>query len=139
MKMSDRTTAGQPPDSRDVSTPCPSVSKAGQVRSGQVTNPHSSRIMALRDVHPLDAMAATVALIRPDWNPEAIRAVLARTHGSTHELARRALTVALDPDQRTPLGIENADLRRYEPTPGPQRYAPGGYRCGCPDCAASAS
>jgi len=77
----------------------------------------SSVIMALRAIHPIDAMAVTLATIRPDWSPTHIRAVLARSNGSTRDLARRALTLALDPDVRTPNGIENADMRRYEPTP----------------------
>lgn len=63
---------------------------------------------ALRDIHPLDALAVTVAWIRPDWNIALLRAVLARCNGSHHELAERALRVALDPDARTPAAIENA-------------------------------
>lgn len=63
---------------------------------------------ALRDIHPLDALAVTVAWIRPDWNITLLRAVLARCNGSHHELAERALRVALDPDARTPAAIENA-------------------------------
>lgn len=62
----------------------------------------------LRDIHPLDALAVTVAWIRPDWNITLLRAVLARCNGSHHELAERALRVALDPDARTPAAIENA-------------------------------
>ena len=62
----------------------------------------------LRDIHPLDALAVTVAWIRPDWNIALLRAVLARCNGSHHELAERALRVALNPDARTPAAIENA-------------------------------
>jgi len=71
---------------------------------------------ALRDIHPLDALAVTIAWLRPDWNLGAIRGVLARSNGSHHELAARALRVALDPDARTPGAIENAGpIRRLEP------------------------
>jgi len=62
-------------------------------------------------------MAVTVALLRPDWHIGAIRGVLGRTRASRIELAERVLLVALDPEQRTPLGIENGDLRRYKPEP----------------------
>ncbi len=72
-----------------------------------------------RSIDPLTALAATIGLLRPEWRHDVIRAVLARTSGSWHDIARRALTVALDPEQRTPLGIENADMRRYDATPVP--------------------
>ena len=74
---------------------------------------------AMRDIPAVDTLAAAVCLIRPDWNHAAVRAVLLRTGGSWRDLATRALRVALNPDQRTPLGIENADLREYEPTQTP--------------------
>ena len=63
---------------------------------------------ALRDIHPLDALTVAVCWLRPDWNIALLRAVLARCNGSHHELAERALRVALDPDARTPAAIENA-------------------------------
>ena len=88
-----------------------------QGSSEQGGSRNSDRDRALREIHPLDAMAVTLAMIRPDWSPTHIRAVLARSNGSTRDLARRALTLALDPDVRTPNGIENADMRRYDPTP----------------------
>lgn len=74
---------------------------------------------AQRSIDPLTALAATIGLLRPDWRHDAIRAALVRTSGSWREVARRALHVALDPDQRTPLGIENADMRPYDATPLP--------------------
>ena len=73
--------------------------------------------MALRAIHSLDGLAVALAMLRPDWDVVAIRATLARSNGSHRDLARRALTLALDPDVRTPNGIENADMRRYDPTP----------------------
>ena len=76
------------------------------------------RIIArLRDIHPLDALAVTAALLRPDWNLAAIRGILARTHGSHDELAERVLRVCLDPDARTPGALENAGaiVRRETP------------------------
>lgn len=77
----------------------------------------NSVIMALRSIHPIDAMTVTLATLRPDWSPTRIRAVLLRSNGSNEALAKRALTLALDPDVRTPNGIENADMRKYDPTP----------------------
>ena len=71
----------------------------------------------LRDIHPLDALAVTIAWIRPDWNIGAIRGVLARSNGSHHELAERALRVALDPGVRTPAAIENVGPIRRNDTP----------------------
>lgn len=71
----------------------------------------------LRDIHPLDALAVTIAWIRPDWNIGAIRGVLARSNGSHAELAERALRVALDPGVRTPAAIENAGPIRRSDTP----------------------
>lgn len=70
-----------------------------------------------RTIPPIDALTAVACLLRPDWPPALVRATLARTSGSWRDLATRTLRVALDPDQRTPLGIENADMRRYESTP----------------------
>lgn len=67
-----------------------------------------------REVTPLDALAAAVCLIRPDWNHTTVRSTLLRTHGSWREIATRALRVALDDDARTPFAIENGDMRRYE-------------------------
>ena len=67
-----------------------------------------------REVTPLDALAAAVCLIRPDWNHTTVRSTLLRTHGSWREIATRALRVALDDDARTPYAIENGDMRRYE-------------------------
>lgn len=71
----------------------------------------------LRDIHPLDALAVTIAWIRPDWNLGAIRGVLARSNGSHDELAERVLRVCLDPDARTPGALENAGaiVRRETP------------------------
>lgn len=99
---------------------------------------------ALRDIHPLDALAVTVALLRPDWNVAAVRGVLARSNGSHTELAERALRVALDPDARTPGALENAGpVRRSD---GAQTYPTvaealnpvldsHGFRVGaCPEC-----
>ena len=73
---------------------------------------------AIRDIHPLDALAVTVCWLRPDWNITLTRAILARSNGSHHELAERALRVALDPDARTPAAIENAGpVRRTDTVP----------------------
>ena len=76
-------------------------------------------IARIRQIHPLDALTATIGAIRPDWPIHGIRAALANTGGSWHDIARRALTVALDPDTRSPWRITNADLRPYAPTPLP--------------------
>lgn len=85
------------------------------------TGPHGDKTTtaAVREIPPLDALTAAVCLIRPDWNHAIVRATLARTHGSWLELATRALRVATDPDARTPLGIENADMRKHDTTPIP--------------------
>lgn len=69
---------------------------------------------AIREIPPLDAIAATICLIRPEWRHGLVRATLARTNGSWRELAIRGLRIALDADVVTPLGLENADRRRYE-------------------------
>lgn len=73
----------------------------------------------LREIHHLDALAIAVVAIRPDWAPDLVRAVLARTPASPRELTRHALECALDPDVRHPARIENLDRRAYEPTPLP--------------------
>ena len=73
--------------------------------------------MALRTIHPIDGLAVALAMIRPDWSVTHVAAVLARSSGSHSEIAQRALTLALDPDVRTPNGIENADMRRYDRVP----------------------
>lgn len=97
-------------------TPTPSTSsRTDALGRGRADE---KRIIArLRDIHPLDALAVTAALLRPDWNLAAIRGILARTHGSHDELAERVLRVCLDPDARTPGALENAGaiVRRETP------------------------
>lgn len=110
---SPRTSAGRSQESRT------------QTETETEINPYSARdhgtsagadkaTTTLREVTPLDALAAAVCLIRPDWNHAAVRSTLARTNGSWREIATRALRVALDGDSRTPYAIENGDMRRYE-------------------------
>lgn len=118
-----------------------------QTETETKNNPYPSRIMALRAIHSLDGLAVALAMLRPDWDVAAIRAVLGRSNGSTRDIARRALTLALDPDVRTPNGIENADMRRYDTTPVLPtvaealalelcpRHTPAGFRAdACPMC-----
>lgn len=87
----------------------------------------------IREIPPLDALTAAVCLIRSDWNPAVVRATIARTHGSWQELAVRALRVATDPDARTPLGIENADMRRHDTTPAAMHIRDARAATRCPN------
>lgn len=96
-------------------TPTPSTSSRTDAL-GRGRASETKEIARLRDIHPLDALAVTVAWLRPDWNLGAIRGVLARCNGSHAELVERALILALDPDVRTPGALENAGpVRRAEP------------------------
>lgn len=74
-------------------------------------------------IHPLDALAAVACLIRPDWSPLLVRAVVARTKGGWGEIAERVLRAATDPGVHHPAAIENADTRRYAATPIPPTLA----------------
>lgn len=82
------------------------------------TNATETKIR-LREIHHLDALAIAITSIRPDWAPDLVRAVLARTPASLRDLTRHALECALDPDIHHPARIENLDRRAYEPTPVP--------------------
>jgi hypothetical protein len=77
----------------------------------------------LAEIHWLDAFTITACTIRPDWNPAAVRGVIARTKGSREVVARRMLRAATNPDVRSPLAIENLDERNYEKTPTPMSWA----------------
>jgi len=82
------------------------------------TNATETRIR-LREIHPLDALAVALVTLRPEWAPDTVRAVLARTPASPRDLARHALECALDPGVHHPARIENLDRRSYETTPTP--------------------
>ena len=134
---------------RETETSTTPSSRTDALGGGQHTT------AALRDIHPLDAFAVTLAWIRGDWNLGAVRGVLARCHGSHHELAERALRVALATDAQgrflaaTPAAIENAGAIRREPAPQtyptvaealePELCEAHEFRVGaCPECRRSA-
>lgn len=132
--MSERTTTGQPPDTENVSTPCPSV-RSGQVskvRSGQVTLPTSSLSAAqtrgraeeaslttrLRSIDERDALARLVLTIRPDWAPLDVVRAIERDDRPWRSVVAGSIRAAADADVKHPNGM------RYlapagEPTPVP--------------------
>ena len=67
----------------------------------------------LAEIHWLDAFTIAAITIRPDWNPTAVRAVIARTRGNRREVATAVLRAACDPEVRHPGAIENFDDRHW--------------------------
>jgi hypothetical protein len=105
-----------------------SEQKAGEIRfqreRAQAPSTNATEANArIHAIHPLDALAAVACLIRPDWSPLLVRAVVARTKGGWGEIAERVLRAATDPGVHHPAAIENADTRRYAATPIPPTLA----------------
>ncbi len=109
--MSDRTTAGQPTDNRDVSGTCPSVGRqAGKQAVSQAgTTSTSSRSMALararETVNRWQALALVVSELRPAWAEGDIWNALIADDRAYAAVARSAILGALADDVRHPNGL----------------------------------
>jgi hypothetical protein len=123
-------------------TPHHTTKEATSARTDALALPARVRIS---EINPWDALTRLVCWLRPDWQPERVRATLLDDHRAPATLLPAAIAAALDPDIRQPGGIRHHRAPgAHGPTPTPPgrdeecpRH-PGWVRDHCGGCRADA-